>query len=74
MYCRVLDAFAGVPLDTGRLIVSQVASTVLQEHQRRSQERGFDDGEHAPAPLHKFAISAFVAGTRARKTIPARRR
>jgi hypothetical protein len=38
VYCRVLYAFADVPLDAGRLVVSQVTSTVLQEHQRRSQE------------------------------------
>src|SRR5262249_42062484 len=37
--------------NAGRLVVSQVASTARQEHQRRSQERGFDDGEHARDPL-----------------------
>jgi hypothetical protein len=40
-----------VPLNAGRLVASQVASTALQEHQRRCQERGFDDGEHAREPL-----------------------
>ena len=44
---RVPYTFADVPLNAGRLVVSQVASTARQEHQRRSQERGFDDGEHA---------------------------
>jgi hypothetical protein len=56
VYRRVLYTFADVPLNAGRLIASQVASTALQEHQRRSQERGFDDGEHAPSPLHKLPI------------------
>src|SRR5262249_20670342 len=36
----VLYTFADVPLNAGRLVVSQVASTALQEYQRRSQERG----------------------------------
>src|SRR5262249_58744395 len=45
---RVPYTFADVPLNAGRLVASQVA-TALQEHQRRSQERGFDDGEHGPA-------------------------
>src|SRR5215813_4789381 len=48
---RVPYTFADVPLNAGRLVVSHVASTALQEHQRRSQERGFDDGEHARDPL-----------------------
>src|SRR5262249_23634748 len=48
---RVLYTFADVPLNARRLVVSQIASTALQEHQRRSQERGFDDGEHARDPL-----------------------
>ena len=48
---RVPYTFADVPLNAGRLVVSQVASTARQEHQRRSQERGFDDGEHARDPL-----------------------
>jgi hypothetical protein len=51
VYRRVLYTFADVALNAGRLIVSQVASTALQEHQRRCQERGFDDGEHARDPL-----------------------
>src|SRR5262249_46632192 len=36
VYCLVLYTFADVPLNAGRLVVSQVASTVPQEHQRRS--------------------------------------
>src|SRR5215469_14086779 len=48
---RVPYTFADVPLNARRLVVSQIASTALQEHQRRSQERGFDDGEHARDPL-----------------------
>jgi len=40
-----------MPLNAGRLVASQVASTTRQEHQRRSQKRGFDDGEHARDPL-----------------------
>jgi len=48
---RVLYTFADVPLNARRLVVSQVARTALQEHQRRSQERGFNDGEHACDPL-----------------------
>src|SRR5215470_14220555 len=60
--------FADVPLNAGRLVVSQVASTARQEHQRRSQERGFDDGEHARDPLFiSFPMLAFAAGTKARK-------
>jgi hypothetical protein len=51
MYRRVLYTFADVPLNAGRLVVRQVTSTTLQEYQGRSQERGFDDGEHAPNPL-----------------------
>jgi hypothetical protein len=51
MYRRVLYTFADVPLNAGRLVVSQVTSTALQEHQRRSQERGFDNGKHARDPL-----------------------
>src|SRR5262249_41142782 len=47
----VLYTFADVPLNARRLVVSQIATTALQEHQRRSQERGFDDGEHARDPL-----------------------
>src|SRR5262249_51021809 len=47
---RVLYTFADVPLNARRLVVSQIASTTRQEHQRRSQERGFDDGEHARDP------------------------
>src|SRR5262249_53133736 len=47
----VLYTFADVPLNARRLVVSQIASTALQEHQRGSQERGFDDGEHARDPL-----------------------
>ena len=48
---RVPYTFADVPLNARRLVVSQIASTALQEHQRRSQERGFDDSEHARDPL-----------------------
>ena len=48
---RVPYTFADVPLNAGRLVASQVASTALQKHQRRCQERGFDDGEHARDPL-----------------------
>jgi hypothetical protein len=48
---RVPYTFADVPLNAGRLVASQVASTARQEHQRRSQERGFDNGEHARDPL-----------------------
>jgi hypothetical protein len=44
---RVPYTFADVPLNAGRLVASQVASAALQEHQRRSQERGFGDAEHA---------------------------
>jgi hypothetical protein len=51
MYRRVLYTFADVPLNAGRLVVSQVTSTTLQEDQGRSQERGFDDDEHARNPL-----------------------
>jgi hypothetical protein len=47
---RVLNTFADVPLNAGRLVALQV-STALQEQQRRSQERGFDDVEHARDPL-----------------------
>jgi hypothetical protein len=51
---RVLYTFAHVPLNAGRLVTLQV-STALQEQQRRSHERGFDDGEHARDPLlHKL--------------------
>src|SRR5215831_4941148 len=53
----VLYTFADVPLNAGRLVVTQVASTALQEYQRRSQERGFDDGEHARDPLTASAPS-----------------
>jgi hypothetical protein len=52
VYRRVPYTFAHVPLNAGRLVVSEVASTALQEHQRRSQERGFDDAEHVRPPLH----------------------
>ena len=44
---RVLYTFADVPLNAGRLVVSQVASTACQERQRRTNERGPDNGEHA---------------------------
>jgi hypothetical protein len=44
---RVLYTFADVPLNARCLIVSQVASTARQQHQRRPNERDFDDGEHA---------------------------
>src|SRR5262249_34518046 len=65
---RVPYTFADVPLNAGRLVVSQVASTARQEHQRRSQERGFDDGEHARDPLFiSFPMLAFAAGTKVRK-------
>src|SRR5215470_17352513 len=65
---RVPYTFADVPLNAGRLVVSQVARTARQERQRRSQERGFDDGEHARDPLFiSFPILAFAAGTKARK-------
>src|SRR5262245_31427349 len=68
---RVLYTFADVPLNTRRLVVSQIASTALQEHQRRSQERGFDDGEHACDPLFiGLPIAAFAAGTKVRKKAP----
>jgi hypothetical protein len=53
-----------VPLNAGSLVVSQVTSTALQEHQCRSQERGFDDGEHAPTPLNKIPMAAHAAGPR----------
>jgi hypothetical protein len=46
----VLYTFADVPLNAGRLVVSQVASTARQEHQRGPNERGFDDGEHPRDP------------------------
>jgi hypothetical protein len=48
---RVLYTFADVPLNAGRLVVSQIAGTARQEHQRRPSERSFDDGEHARDPL-----------------------
>src|SRR5438067_1339495 len=60
-YRRVLYTFADVPLNAGGLVVSQVPGAALQEHQRQFQERGFDDGEHAPRPLHKLSIRAFAA-------------
>src|SRR4029434_2746308 len=47
----VLYTFADVPLNAGRLVVSQVASTARQEHQCRSHKRGFDDSEHPRDPL-----------------------
>jgi hypothetical protein len=47
---RVLSTIADMPLDARRLIVSQVASTARQQHQRRPNERGFHDGEHACDP------------------------
>ena len=63
---RVLYTFADVPLNARRLVVSQIASTALQEHQRQSQERGFDDGEHARDSL--FIGSRWLpAGTKVRK-------
>src|SRR5262245_40243842 len=37
---RVLYTFTDVPLDAGRLVVSQVASTAHQKHQCRYHERG----------------------------------
>jgi hypothetical protein len=58
-YRRVLYTFADVPLNAGGLVVSQVPGAALQEHQRQSQERAFDDGEHAP--LHKLSMRAFAA-------------
>src|SRR5262245_1915438 len=64
----VLYTFADVPLNAGRLVVSQVASTARQEHQRGPNERGFDDGEHPrDPPLYKLAIAGLAAGTKARK-------
>src|SRR5260221_7755961 len=59
-----------MPLNAGRLVASQVASTALQKHQRRSQERGFDDGKHARDPLFISSRSAFAAGTKAWKKAP----
>src|SRR5262249_26371544 len=47
---RVLYTFADVPLNAGRLVVSQIASTPRQEHQRQPSERSFDDREHACDP------------------------
>jgi hypothetical protein len=70
VYRRVLYTFADVPLNAGRLIASQVASTALQEHQRRSQERGFDDGEHLPSPLHKLPIGPLRQARRRGRTHP----
>src|SRR5262249_48818475 len=65
----VLYTFADVPLTAGRLVVSQVASTALQEHQRRSQERGFDDGEHARDPLF-IIVPLWQARRRGRRHHP----
>jgi len=61
VYRRVLYTFADVPLNAGRLVASQVASTALQKHQRQSQERGFDDGEHARDPLFISSRSSIPA-------------
>jgi|EndMetStandDraft_8_1072994.scaffolds.fasta_scaffold751270_1 hypothetical protein len=63
MYRRVLYTFADVPLNAGRLVVSQVTSTTLQEDQGQSQERGFDDDEHARNPLF-IGSSAFPPAPR----------
>jgi hypothetical protein len=49
-YCRIPYTFAHMPLNAGCLVVSQVASTARQEHQRRSQDRSFDEREHVPRP------------------------
>src|SRR5215813_13942762 len=57
---RVPYTFADVPLNAGRLVASEVARTALQEHQRRCQERGFDDGEHA-RPRHKLPNGSALA-------------
>ena len=63
--CRVLYTFADVPLNARRLVVSQIASTARQEHQCGSQERGFDDSEHARnPPLHKVRVGDFAQARR----------
>jgi hypothetical protein len=59
-----------VPLNAGRLVVSQVASTARQERQRGPNERGFDDGEHPRDPPYKLAIGAFAAGMKRGRSIP----
>ena len=76
MYRRVLYTFADVPLNAGRLVVGQVASAALQEHQRRCQERGFDDGEHAPPPVNRLShLASFsVAMTAPRRSFAERLR
>ena len=61
---RVLNTFADVPLNAGRLVVSQIAITARQEHQRRPSERSFDDREHARDPLF---ISHRAQGFRTRQ-------
>jgi len=61
---RVPYTFADVPLNAGRLVVSQVASTARQEHQRGSQERGFDDSEHARDPPFKVRVGDFAQARR----------
>jgi Calcineurin-like phosphoesterase superfamily domain len=62
---RVLYTLADVPRNAGRLVALQVC-TALHEHQRRSQQRGFDDIEHG-RPLPVWWLSA---GTRAEEGIP----
>jgi hypothetical protein len=42
-----------MPLNAGRLVVSEIARTARQEHQRRDSDRSFDDREHARDPLLK---------------------
>src|SRR5262245_13379020 len=59
---RVLSTFADVPLNAGRLVVGQIASTARQQHQRRPNELSFDDVEHAKA---KLPLGAFPVDTKA---------
>jgi hypothetical protein len=56
----VLSTFANVPRNARCLIVSQVASTARQDYQRRPNERGFDDGEHARDP--RFIGFQYICG------------